>query len=78
MSIIIQRVLTYLLWQLVAALVGYGFVFGFIAFLGLLACCGLITWCYWRYVVSRPRVQACGAFVGEYLGDRYYCMEGAL
>lgn len=73
MEIIIQRVLTYLLCQLVAALIGYGVAFGFIVFLSLLCGVGLLAWCHWRYVVCRPRYVACGVFVGSYFGESFYC-----
>lgn len=56
----------------------YGFAFGFVAFLAVVAGLALVTLLWRRYVVCRPRVVACGAFVGEFLGDRYYLLEGVM
>lgn len=60
----------------IVASCAYGFAFGFVAFLAVVAGLLLVTLLYWRSVVNRPRVVACGAFVGEFLGDRYYLLEG--
>lgn len=54
------------------ALLSYGFAFGFSAFLALLCGFALVSWGYWRLVVARPRMEAVGAFIGQYLGQRFY------
>lgn len=55
-----------------------GFTHGFGGFLLYVAGLSLVTLLYWRFVVCRPRYVACGAFVGEFFGDRYYLLEGVV
>lgn len=57
------------LWLL--AIVACGIVSG-VALLAFVAGSALVLWAYWRVVVSRPRVVAVGAFIGEYLGQKFY------
>jgi hypothetical protein len=60
------------LWSL--AILACGIVSG-PGLLAFVSVAGMLCWLYWRVVVSRPRVQACGVYVGEFLGQSYY-MEG--
>lgn len=60
----------------IVAACAYGFVFGFAAFLAVVAGFVVAVMLWHRYVVCRPRYVARGAFVGEYLGSRYYLLEG--
>lgn len=50
----------------------YGFAFGFVAFLAVVVGLSLVTLLWHRFVVCRPRVQRCGAFVGTYYGYDFY------
>ena len=61
---------------IIAALVT-GFTYGFVGFLLYVAGVGSLAWLWHRYVVCRPRVVACGAYVGEYLGGPCYLLEVA-
>lgn len=54
-----------LLWLLALNLVG--FLFGFGAFVGVLACVALALWLYWRYVACGAREEDCSVFVGYYM-----------
>lgn len=50
---------------------GYGLALGFVAAIGVVVLVVLAGWLFYRFVVSRPRVQAVGAFVGRYFGEIY-------
>jgi len=71
------RVSLLMLCVLALALILVGVCYGFGAFVLASAGFALATWLWHRCVVCRPRVQAVGAYVGEFLGDRYYLMEVA-
>lgn len=67
-----------MLSMVVLAALVTGFTCGFGGFLLYVAGLSLVTLLWRRFVVCRPRVVACGAFVGEFLGDRYYLLEGVM
>ena len=68
-------------WLMLFALISAALVTGFTAGFGgfLLYVCGvaLVAWCYWRMVVSRPRVQVVGVWEWRRFGSRVVYMEVA-
>lgn len=56
----------------IVASCAYGFAFGFVAFLAVVAGFVVAVMLWRRFVVCRPRYVARGAFVGTYLGYDFY------
>jgi hypothetical protein len=61
-----------MLFMLASAALVTGFTAGFGGFLLYVVGVVLVAWCYWRLVVSSPRVEPAMAFVGSYLGQDFY------
>jgi hypothetical protein len=61
-----------MLCVMISAALVTGFTAGFGGFLLYVVGVVLVAWCYWRLVVSRPRVAPQRAFVGVYDGLSYY------